>query len=138
MKSYALLVLGLAVSIAAQTAPLMQPQRQEPQPSADQLFEKLQAALQNGSGNAERAQAAAMEYRERMKGKSAAETRELGEEYRAQINQRMQNAVDALEPVSANVKEQVTQVQERIQSRMQARKSELSELQQKIHPQSHD
>ncbi len=132
MKRVAMLFLAGATTVAAQTSTPAQTKAHEMEPTAVQLHEKLQIALNNAGENAERARKAAIEFQKQMKGKSAEERQKAIDQYRAQIQERLHNAITALEGASIKVGAQIYQLQERIQSRLQERKDELVDLQERI------
>jgi hypothetical protein len=133
MKYCALALLGLTALVAAQTAPIMQGKPLERRQTADQLHEKLQIALNDNSADAERARNAAYEFKHQMESESPEESREADGRYKAQIRERLQNAINLLETSSGKVKAQVQMVQERIQSRLQERKNEISQHEHQRH-----
>ena len=133
MKKIASLLLAGAVIVTAQTSAPQQVTIQDREQLSIQLQDKLLRALNKGGENAERARNAAMEFQKQMKGKSPEEAEKAVEEYKAQIQERLQNAIAALEQASSRVGAQVDQVRERIQSRLQEKKGEIVKLQERNH-----
>ncbi len=75
---------------------------------------------------------AAEEFLRGMKGKSGEEADRALEQKRAEINERIQGAIDAIDRHGERVGCQVEEVRERIQSKMQEKREKLVELQERI------
>ncbi len=130
MKRFAVLLLAAAGWVAAQTA--TQTKNAEMEQLSIKLQEKLHIAIQEANESIEKAKQTALEYQNRMKGKSPEEAKKIMEQHRAEMHERLQGAIEALERASTKVGAQVEEVRERIQTRLQEKKQELIELQARI------
>lgn len=128
MKRLATLLLVGATIIGAQTAT----QTQDMEKVATQLQQKLSVALQNAGADVEKARTAAMECQKQVKGKTDVEAAKIMEARKVQAQEKLQTAIQSLERTSEQCAAQVDQAKEQIQSRLEAKKQELQQLQDRI------
>ena len=132
----ATVVLAGVTFVAAQTADNAQvktaTQTKECTELAAQLQQKLNVALGQAEVDVEKAQKAALEFQNQMKGKSDAQVKEAMEAKRVMAQAQLQTAIQNLEKVSAEVQAQVKLASEQIQTRLQQKSAELKQIQETI------
>ncbi len=97
-----------------------------------QLQEKLRLVVEKARDAADSARASAMEFRKQLQGKTPADSMKMIHEHQAIVQERLQKAIEALDKASSKANAQIDQVRERIQSRLQQKKEELIQLQERI------
>lgn len=96
------------------------------------LQEKLHAAIDTARAAADSAHHAAIQFRKELHGKTIADSTKLLDQRKAQIQERLRNAIAALDKASAKVNAQIDQAQARIQTRLQQKKAELILIQERL------
>lgn len=100
--------------------------------STRELQEKLQTAVNDAKDAAESAQHAAVEFRAELNGRTSADSLKLLVQRKALVQERLQEAIAALDKASTKVNAQIDQVRDRIQTRLQEKKAELIKIQEKL------
>jgi hypothetical protein len=98
---------------------------------AERMQKKMKDGMDQGNSRSDSAKQAARDIRKELHGKNAADSAKILKEHNARNQERLQNAIDALDKASTKTNAQVEEVKARTQSRLQEKKAELQQLQEK-------
>jgi hypothetical protein len=99
---------------------------------AERMQKKMKDGIDKGNSRSDSAKQAARDLRKELQGKNAADSAKIIKEHNGRNQERLQNAIDALDKASTRTNAQVEDVKARTQSRLQEKKAELQQLQEKL------
>jgi chromosome segregation ATPase len=97
-----------------------------------QLQAKLGDAIDKASPEVEKARQAVVALQAQIKGKSDAQKKQIMNQERAKVETQLENAIQELKKVQAQIGSEVEQAKVQIQARLQEKIAEMKELQAKI------
>jgi ribosome-associated translation inhibitor RaiA len=97
-----------------------------------QFQDKMRDAFDKARIMADSARHTAIEFHKQMMGKDSAEVKQLFAKHQADVQAKLQKAIDAIDKTLAKLTTQVDKASERAQSRLEQKKQELIKLQDRI------
>ena len=134
-KLLSILIAGVFAVAMAQEGTQTQTKAQEFEQIKTQLQAKLGDAIDKAAPEVEKARQACNEFQKRMEGKGEAAKKQMMEQERARVQAQLENAIQELKRVQAQVGGEVEQAKEQIQARLQEKIAEMKQLQEKIQAQ---
>jgi DNA anti-recombination protein RmuC len=136
MKKLVAILIASAFALAvAQDGTQTQTKAQEFEQIKTQLQAKLGDAIDKAAPEVEKARQACNALQNRLQGKNEAQKRQIMEQERARVQEQLQNAIEELKRVQAQVGGEVEQAKVQIQARFEEKIAEMKALQEKVQAQ---
>lgn len=136
MKKLVAILIASAFTLAiAQDGTQTQTKAQEFEQIKTQLQAKLGDAIDKAAPEVEKARQACNELQKKLEGKGEPAKKQVMEQERARVQAQLENAIQELKRVQAQVGGEVEQAKEQIQARLQEKIAEMKALQEKIQTQ---